>query len=64
MTKAFRVGELVLYREVVCRVCPPEVANSSFEVWVENPEKGYRHGVSLSSIRGIPQNERKEVHTG
>lgn len=53
----FMIGQRVIYQGVICTICTPENKNNSFEYWIDNPERGYKHGVSESSIKPLPNGQ-------
>jgi hypothetical protein len=46
----YMIGERVIYQNVVCTICRPEYKESSFDVWIDNPERGYKHGVDEANL--------------
>lgn len=49
----FMIGQRVLYYNVICTICKPEVQDL-YEYWVSNPEKGYSHGVATDNLKPLP----------
>ena len=57
------IGQRVLYGNVLCTVVPPETDPndpaylSGRIVWVDNPEKGYKHWVSVGNAKPLPNGQ-------
>jgi len=54
MINPYMIGQRVIYQGVICTVCNPETLDSSFEIWISNPSKGYSHGASIHSVSPLP----------
>ena len=48
------IGQRVIYQNVICVVCSPEDAMCADKIWIDNPEKGYKHWVDENNIRPLP----------
>ncbi|MBL4904258.1 MAG: hypothetical protein JKY62_16670 [Desulfocapsa sp.] len=55
----YMIGQRVIYHNVICRICIPETAHELTEdrIWINNPEKGYKHWVSKSNIKPLPNGQ-------
>lgn len=53
----FMIGQRVIYQNVICTICAPEISGSSFHAWVFNPERGYRHGVDVNNLNPLPNGQ-------
>lgn len=53
----FMIGQRVIYGNVICVICEPEVKEYNYEYWVDNPQKGYKHGVATSNIKPLPNGQ-------
>ena len=53
----FMVGQRVIYNNVICTICHPETNNSSFDFWIDNPDVGFKHGVSIQNIQRLPNGQ-------
>tara|TARA_R110000851_G_scaffold198788_2_gene349865 strand:- start:884 stop:1057 length:174 start_codon:yes stop_codon:yes gene_type:complete len=53
----FMIGQRVIYQNVICTVCQPDVKNSSFNLWIANPEKRYSHGVAEHNLKPLPHGQ-------
>lgn len=53
------IGQRVIYEGVICTVCRPEigVAPDAQKPWIDNPEKGYRHWVSIDNLKPLPNGQ-------
>ena len=52
----YMIGQRVVYGGVICLICAPEDKHSS-NIWVDNPERGYKHGVARSNIEPLPNGQ-------
>jgi len=50
----YAIGRRVLYQGMVVTICAPETADSSFDTWVNNAERGYKHGVDKDNLKPLP----------
>jgi len=52
----YMIGQRVIYHNVICVVCKPSDPRdqNSKEVWVDDPERGYKHWVAWSNIKPLP----------
>jgi hypothetical protein len=53
----FMIGQKVIYNDVICTICQPENPKSSFDYWIDNPEKGYKHGTIIGNIKPLPNGQ-------
>lgn len=51
--KEYMIGQRVIYGSVICVVCAP----LSDDMWIDNPEKGYKHWVSKGNIKPLPNGQ-------
>lgn len=51
------IGQRVVYHGVICTVCAPEDGIPTTNVWVDNPEKGYKHWASPDNIKPLPNGQ-------
>lgn len=49
------IGQKVLYQNVICTVCKPEHEDNCGWIWVDNPERGYKHGVAPSNLKPLSE---------
>lgn len=52
----FMIGQRVIFRNVICIVCKPEL-NDSGKVWIADPEVGYKHWVSEDNLKPLPNGQ-------
>ena len=63
MNNTYLIGQRVLYGNVICTVCVPypkqQKSNTTedTEIWIDNPEKGYKHFVSKDNIKPLPNGQ-------
>lgn len=55
--KEYMIGQRVIYYDVICTVCKPERTDTSFEIWVDDPKRGYKHGVDESNLKPLPNGQ-------
>lgn len=53
----FKIGQRVLYQNVICVVCPSETKEGIHRLWIDNPERGYKHWVSPHNIQPLPNGQ-------
>ena len=59
----FMIGQRVIYSNTICIVCPtericrPENSSNRKIFWINNPSKGYRHWVSESNLKPLPNGQ-------
>lgn len=53
----FMIGQQVIYQRIICIICEPEHPEYSYEYWIHNPSKGYKHGVATSNLKPLPNGQ-------
>lgn len=54
MNNEFIIGQRVIYYDVICIICKPENNNCGKWIWIDNPEKGYKHAVDKNALQPLP----------
>jgi hypothetical protein len=49
----FIIGDLVVWQGITCTVCKPENLLSPDKVWIDNPDKGYKHWVDPFNLKHL-----------
>lgn len=57
--QVFMIGQRVIYQEVICTVVPSmtDPLNLEFPYYINNPAKGYVHGVETSNLKPLPNHQ-------
>lgn len=50
----FMIGQRVIYGNVICVVCAPENTMYADKLWIDNPEKEYKHWVDEKNLKALP----------
>ena len=66
----FILGQRVIYKDmisrntkhpdivdVICTVCIPETGGDNSKTWINNPARNYKHWVSDTSIKPLPNGQ-------
>jgi len=52
----FMIGQRVIYQNIICTICAPET-ESVWQYWVDNPARGYKHGVDVGNLKALPNGQ-------
>jgi hypothetical protein len=55
--EGFIVGQRVIYQNVICTIAPPDHMRDFEKIWINNPERGYKHWVSPSNLKPLPNGQ-------
>lgn len=56
----YMIGQRVIYRGIICVVCSPDRKAAIFDAtnpWIDNPERGYKHQVSVDNLKPLPNGQ-------
>lgn len=53
----FMIGQRIIYENVICIVCNPEVGGDTSKTWISNPKRNYKHWVSESNLKPLPNGQ-------
>ena len=55
----YMIGQRAIYYGVIVTVCaaPEDFSNYDDYIWVDNPEKQYKHYVSISNLKPLPNGQ-------
>jgi len=53
----YMIGQQVIYGDVIYVVCKPEDGSRDHWIWVDNPERGYKHAVNSNDIKPLSNNQ-------